>query len=173
MMLPESYFILTAAIAAILGFATFYQLLKKKLTDKVLKYGALSFAILVFVMIKFSGRKVYVIEPDLTVYAYYALGSFTVEMEEKAGAKVNCQVHHNRVGIVNQSRKTLRIEEVTYGSSPLASSGDHALQIEACSFKEVFLKRGLIDFFFDTPPEEIKVVGLSHEETKYWIHTVN
>mgnify|MGYP001357803599 CR=1 FL=1 len=111
MLINESYFIPLAAGAAVVFFIVFFQLFKKRLKGKMVRYGGVILAILLFVIIKSFGSKVYVIEENLHILRYHSFGSFTVEMEGKSEAEINCTVPFNKVGIINKSDKILVIED--------------------------------------------------------------
>lgn len=111
---------------------------------------------------------------NLNVKKYVAIRAFEVPMKRGA-VDVSGSIRFNRVGIVNQSNKTLRIDEIIYSSDSNNSSSDHFQDIQSMSIKEVFLKRRCISYFFDDNiPEEIKIRGkLGGTETKYWLHELH
>jgi hypothetical protein len=145
-------------------------MLKERLTKKIVAYSGFAFAFLVFFMLKSLGGKLYVIDEDLKVSIYTSIGSFDIPM--KGGATdLTCSVPFNRVGIANQSKKTLVIEGLQYSSRSPSSSSKEDQQIQSMAFETVFLSRGYISYFFDDNiPNEISVRGYSSQETIYWLH---
>lgn len=170
MLIIESYFFPIIVSISIVFFICFYLLLKNKLKANVVRYGGFALAFLVFIVLKTFCAKVYIIDENFNVLHYKSIGTFTVPMKEGA-VDISGSVGFNKVGIVNQSNKTLRIDEIVYSSNSWTNPSDNYQDIQAYSIKEVFLSRGYIDYFFDDRiPDEIEVRGISSEDTKYWIH---
>ena len=171
MLINETYFLPVIAVIAILIFITVYFLLKNRLNQKSTVYTSLGISFILFFILKTVGGRVYVIDENLNASIHKSIGSFNIEIPAKGGAELSCNVHMNRTGIVNKSGKTLLIEGVFYGTSDYAHHDDSPKRINAYSFKEVFLPRGIIDYFFDDElPKEIRVGVINNSETKYWIH---
>jgi hypothetical protein len=169
MLINESYYTPLSVGIAILVFLIFFQLFRKRLKGKVVRYGGLLLAILVFSIVKSFGSMVYIIEEDLHISGYRSFGSLTIEMEEKGGEEISCVIPFNRVGIVNKSKNTVVIEEIIYGMSSVETAASKQ-KIEGYSFKNVFLSRGTIDFYFDQKiPDQIDSYTTG-DESKYWIH---
>jgi hypothetical protein len=170
MLFPERYYLPIIIVVAIIAFIIFYLLLKKKLNKKILGYAGFAFAFLIYFTLKSIGGKVYLIDEQMNVKRYTAVGSFKVPM--KGGATdITCSVPLNRVGIVNQSKKALTIEAIQYSSSNSSLSYQEEQQIQGMAFETVFLNRGHINYFFDDHiPDEISTRGYSSQETKYWLH---
>ena len=170
MLITESYYLPSAIAIAIVSFIIFYFLLRGRMNKKVVAYASFAFAFLVYFTLKSIGGKVYLIDENLNVKRYTAIGSFSVPM--KGGATdIICSVPFNRVGIANQSKKTLVIEGIHYSSNRYSSSSQSDQKIQGMTFEAGFLNRGYISYFFDARiPKEISSRGYSSQETKYWLH---
>lgn len=171
MLINESYFTSISVGIAIVFFIVIYQLLKKRLKEKMVRYGGLVLAIALVVIIKSLGTKVYIIEENLHILRYRSFGSFTVEIEAKGGAEISCTVPYNSVGIVNKSKKTLVIDEIVYGMESI-EMGASKQKIQGYSFKNVFLSRGKIDIFYDQEiPDQVDGYTTA-DESRYWLHVL-
>lgn len=137
MLITESYYLPSVIAVAIVSFIIFYLLLKGRLNKKIVAYAGFAFAFLVYFTLKSVGGKVYVIDEELNVKRYTAIGTFDVPM--KGGAvDISCSVPFNRVGIANQSKKTLVIEGIQYSSNSRSSSSQNDQQIQGRHLRTYF-----------------------------------
>ncbi len=122
----------------------------------------------------FAG-KVYVIKEELngqlTAEAHRIIGNTSWPLSN--GKQVKIYATHDKVGIINNSSKFLVLEEIIYTrkSSSLEVEDIESKLINPQSFKEVFLPRKEIHYFFDEHiPDEIEERSLTGEKSKYWLH---